>query len=58
MIPQADLDRALARWKARQAGHEAPAEDAAVEAPAPQVRDASSGIISITEFDEGREQEQ
>ena len=34
MIPQEELDRALARWKARQLGHDMPAAPEAIdEAP-------------------------
>jgi hypothetical protein len=63
MIPQIDLDRALARWKARQSGHELPVAEASpmLEATAevtgeaiPQEMDGmnSSGIISLDGDDE------
>jgi hypothetical protein len=55
MIPYADLERAIARWKARQAGHElsSPYHDAAdavvssetAEHPVHEV--GGSGLISI-----------
>ena len=55
MIPYADLERAIARWKARQAGHEVHevAAEAVVgetyaEEPAEHVVEGS-GLISIEE---------
>jgi hypothetical protein len=59
MIPQADLDRALARWKSRQAGHEQPTpgpSDLAITIPGgavpPEVLEASSAAINVAEFDD------
>jgi hypothetical protein len=53
MIPYAELERAIARWKARQAGHEGPVHDvgheAVVEAYATDHEHEvdGSGVISI-----------
>lgn len=58
MIPYADLERAIARWKARQAGHDVPAahhhhevgDDAVVgEAHAYGEAVEGSGLITIDE---------
>jgi hypothetical protein len=65
MIPQADLDRALARWKSRQAGQEPPTpgpSDLAVTmpfarpVPAELRQEPSSAAIEIGEFDEPSDQ--
>jgi hypothetical protein len=52
MIPYAELERAIARWKARQAGHEVPVHEvgheAVVEAYAESPEhEVDSGIISV-----------
>ncbi len=66
MIPQADLDRALARWKSRQAGQEPPTPgpvDLAGEHPATAAKtiadtpvvvnpDGSSASINLSDFDD------
>jgi hypothetical protein len=58
MIPQADLDRALARWKARQAGHEAPTPgpDLATTRPSTAAVGATaaepSGMLNMSDFDD------
>jgi hypothetical protein len=59
MIPQADLDRALARWKARQTGQEPPTpgpSDLGGQAPTPTpVVEVSSAVININEPDESEQ---
>jgi hypothetical protein len=53
MIPYAELERAIARWKARQAGHEGPVHEVAHEAVVEAYAESheheveGSGIISI-----------
>jgi hypothetical protein len=53
MIPYAELERAIARWKARQAGHEAPVHEVGHEAVVEAYAESheheveGSGIISI-----------
>ena len=53
MIPYAELERAIARWKARQAGHEGPVHEvgheAVVESYATDHEVGGSGPISIEE---------
>jgi hypothetical protein len=55
MIPYAELERAIARWKARQAGHEVPVHEvgheAVVESYAADHEHevGGSGLISIEE---------
>ena len=64
MIPQADLDRALARWKSRQAGHDAPTpnpSDLAITQPGGQAvptgigGEPSSASIVLADFDDAQE---
>jgi len=53
MIPYAELERAIARWKARQAGHEGPVHEVGHEAVVEAYAESheheveGSGIISI-----------
>ena len=55
MIPYAELERAIARWKARQAGHEAPVHEVGNEAVVEAYAEShehvieGSGLISIEE---------
>ncbi len=49
MIPQSDLDRALARWKSRQRAGDRPAPTAAEGAFGEEMNATSSGIISLAE---------
>jgi hypothetical protein len=57
MIPYAELERTIARWKARQAGHEAPVHEIGhenvVESYATDhehvIEEGGSGLISIEE---------
>jgi hypothetical protein len=55
MIPYAELERAVARWKARQAGHEGPVHEVGNEAVVESYGEfqehviEGSGLISIEE---------
>jgi hypothetical protein len=55
MIPYAELERAIARWKARQAGHEGPVHEVGHEAVVESYSEShehvieGSGLISIVE---------
>ena len=57
MIPYADLERAIARWKARQAGHESPHHEVGAESVVESYTEShehvieGSGLISIEESD-------
>jgi hypothetical protein len=55
MIPYAELERAIARWKARQAGHEGPVHEVGHEAVVEAYAEShehevgDSGLIHIEE---------